>query len=116
MPSALQCCSGAGSADQVQSSVIFQNFDCHRRFGTPRPASACNEYVASLAASDRKARQDLELAIIRVSATPDMCIRATCVNLYQIHSTLLPSAPTPTSLLTNTAVLNVMASQRTSLC
>lgn len=55
-----------------QSHVIFQNFDCQRRFGTPRLPSACLEYVSVLGAADRKARRDLELAIIRVNAHADL--------------------------------------------
>ena len=60
-------CSATTFVDKSQSHVIFQNFDCQRRFGTPRLPSACSEYVGLIATSDRKARRDLELAIIRAS-------------------------------------------------
>lgn len=60
-------CSATTFIDKSQSHVIFQNFDCQRRFGTPRLPSACSEYVSLLATCDRKARRDLELAIIRAS-------------------------------------------------
>ena len=52
--------------DRATQRVIFQNADCQRRFGLPRPASACCDVVAAMSDDQSDALQDWELGVIQV--------------------------------------------------
>lgn len=51
---------------QATPRVIFQNADCQRRFGLPRPVSACCDVVAAMSDDQSHALQDWELGVIEV--------------------------------------------------
>lgn len=63
------------------SSVIFQNADCQRRFGSPRAHSACCTLVNSLGDDERSALNDWELEIIRVRFFPTHSLAHMCLGL-----------------------------------
>ena len=58
MPSAFRAANGP--------HVIFQNFDCQRRFGLPRNQTACAKLVSALTDEERRTLREWEQQILQV--------------------------------------------------
>jgi len=58
------CCSPGGLADVAR--VLFQNVDCHKRFGPPRSLGEYTVIMESLTEAERQARQGWLLKVVQV--------------------------------------------------
>ena len=58
------CCSLGGLADVAR--VLFQNVECHKRFGPPRSLGECKAIMENLTEAERQARRGWLLKVIQV--------------------------------------------------